>query len=264
MPWVQVPHDLSSDKRIFTLANLLGVDRCSAVGAVTLIWAWALDATEDGRIGNKMQDRDLAEIACYRGDAKVFMDALLEAKFINGTKIVDFEKVCGPYVHTKKVNAKRQAEYRKTRKTSSNVTRDITHEKQTKNNYVTPLEVERELEEETTQMRPPVGMLIFDYNELLNKWKFTKEEIAEIWNGKGDFVPINPVAYVKKQVPRLREQQTRSLQSRRPLFTEEEAAAAIAAAEREAEERRQPVDEETRAAIKRAREQIRVAVNGKA
>ena len=85
MAWIESNQEVGRHPKTKKLARLLEVSVVSAVGHLHYLWWWALDFTQDGYIG-KYDEFEIAEACMWEGEHQLFIDALLQAGFVDKTE----------------------------------------------------------------------------------------------------------------------------------------------------------------------------------
>jgi hypothetical protein len=113
MAWIRVDQSLGNHRKTRRLADELGVDRATAVGHLVLLWSWVLDNAPTGALKG-IATRDLADAACKNGDPETFVQALINAGFIDrkgrggtGLYIHDWYEYAGKLCETRAANKER-------------------------------------------------------------------------------------------------------------------------------------------------------------
>src|SRR3990167_3478063 len=76
--WIELHTNLLRHRKTKNLARALQIEPFMAVGHLTSFWTNVLEQAEDGDI-TKWSKEDIADYACYVGDADKFYNALLNA-----------------------------------------------------------------------------------------------------------------------------------------------------------------------------------------
>lgn len=85
MAWIESNQELGRHPKTKKLARLLGISTVTAVGHLHFLWWWALDYVQDGLL-SKYDEFDIAEACMWEGDEKLFVNALIKARFIDETE----------------------------------------------------------------------------------------------------------------------------------------------------------------------------------
>jgi len=112
MAWIESNQELGRHPKMKKLARLLSISWPEAVGYLHYLWWWALDFAQDGDL-SKYEAGDIADAVMWKGDPEEFVNALLEAGFLDanedgGLEIHDWYDYAGKLLEQRKV----QAEYR--------------------------------------------------------------------------------------------------------------------------------------------------------
>jgi hypothetical protein len=93
----------------------LGIPRPQVIGHLHMLWYWAMDYAQDGRIGG-FDALDVAIAADWEGEPDAFIDGLKQAGFIDRDgKLHDWEDYAGKYFKRREQNMERQQRFRETR-----------------------------------------------------------------------------------------------------------------------------------------------------
>lgn len=82
MAWIMSDQTLGLHFKTKRLARFLGIDTVTAVGHLHYFWWWAYSYAPNGNISNYDSD-DIAEAAEWTGSTQGFIDALVEAGFVD-------------------------------------------------------------------------------------------------------------------------------------------------------------------------------------
>ncbi len=91
MAWIESNQEIARHPKTRKLSRLLDQSVVSVIGHLHMLWWWALDYAQDGNIG-KYDGFDIAEACMWRGDHQSFVDALIQAGFVDKTE-------SGLYIH---------------------------------------------------------------------------------------------------------------------------------------------------------------------
>jgi len=83
--WIESNQEIGRHPKTKKLARLLDISPVAAVGHLHYLWWWALDFAQDGNIG-KYDEFDIAEACLWEGDHQGFVDALIQAGFVDKTE----------------------------------------------------------------------------------------------------------------------------------------------------------------------------------
>lgn len=78
-----VDSSLFAHPKLKKLARQLDESRIEAVGQLSALWCWASEYAPEGIIESKFDALDIADAAEYPGSPDSFVDALLEAGFLD-------------------------------------------------------------------------------------------------------------------------------------------------------------------------------------
>lgn len=82
MAWIESHQELARHPKTKRLARAAGIQIPAAIGHLHLLWWWALDYAQSGDLTNYTPE-DIADAVLWEGDPATFMDALIEAGFID-------------------------------------------------------------------------------------------------------------------------------------------------------------------------------------
>ncbi|MDP4128395.1 MAG: hypothetical protein Q8912_15875 [Bacillota bacterium] len=85
MAWIESNQGLGRHPKTHKLARLLDQSAVTVVGHLHYLWWWALDYAQDGNIG-KYDELEIAEACMWMGDHHSFVDALIQAGFVDKTE----------------------------------------------------------------------------------------------------------------------------------------------------------------------------------
>lgn len=110
MAWIESHQELGRHPKTKRLARAAGIGIPAAIGHLHLLWWWAMDFAQDGELTN-YTDEDIADAAIWDGIAHEFMNALIEAGFIDGTegnrRIHDWWEYAGRLIDKREQNRER-------------------------------------------------------------------------------------------------------------------------------------------------------------
>jgi len=86
MAWIKVDQSLPTHRKTLVLADILGIDPVQAVGHLACLWLWSVDNASPGGYLQGVSPRILSRSAQWSGDATAFMDALIQAGFLDRTE----------------------------------------------------------------------------------------------------------------------------------------------------------------------------------
>ena len=85
MAWIELHQSLTTHKKTRRLARRLGLGVPEGIpqtiGHLCLFWLWCVDGTEDGSLEG-LDAQDIADAAGWTGEPEAFLDAMIEAEFI--------------------------------------------------------------------------------------------------------------------------------------------------------------------------------------
>jgi DnaD/phage-associated family protein len=83
--WIESNQEIGRHPKTKKFARLLDISAVAAVGHLHYLWWWALDFAQDGNIG-KYDEFDIAEACLWEEDHQSFVDALIQAGFVDKTE----------------------------------------------------------------------------------------------------------------------------------------------------------------------------------
>lgn len=113
MAWIESHQSLAKHRKTLRAAGRLQVDRATLIGHLHLLWWWGLDnAGIDGELGD-VTAYEIALAAEWPGDPEAFVEALVDAGFIDrdesGLRLHDW------YDYAGKLNERRERERQRSR-----------------------------------------------------------------------------------------------------------------------------------------------------
>lgn len=126
MAWIESHQSLLGHRKTGRISRRLGISKVTAIGHLHCLWWWCLDNADDGDL-TRIDVEDIAEGACWEGDAQQFLDALIYAEFVDrnddGVIVLhDWMDFAGKLVEKRRSDARRKREARHSedvRRTSS-------------------------------------------------------------------------------------------------------------------------------------------------
>jgi len=114
MSWLEAHQSLRDHPKKDRLAELLfngsvpnDVSDLASVGLLLNLWWWAIDYAQDGDL-SKFSDRQIAKGCGFTGDAKLLVESLTEARFIDRSRhIHDWQEYAGRWIQRKEKDAER-------------------------------------------------------------------------------------------------------------------------------------------------------------
>ena len=85
MAWIESHQELWRHPKTKKLARLLQISIPTAVGHLHGLWYWAMDFAQDGDL-SAYDAEDIADAVMWDGDAKTFLNALVEARYADATE----------------------------------------------------------------------------------------------------------------------------------------------------------------------------------
>lgn len=81
MAWIESHQKLKEEPGLYRLMSALSCKRIEAIGILHMFWWWCVDHAEDGDL-RKFNDEELVRVVEWNGDGKAFIDAMVQAEFI--------------------------------------------------------------------------------------------------------------------------------------------------------------------------------------
>lgn len=123
MAWIESNQEVGRHPKTKKLARLLGIPVVAAVGHLHFLWWWALDFAQEGVL-SKYDEYDISEACMWEGDEKLFVDALIQAGFIDNNESIlsihDWYEYAGRLIERRQSDAERKREERNKRKKTPN------------------------------------------------------------------------------------------------------------------------------------------------
>lgn len=107
MAWIESHQSLAAHPKTKRLARRLGVPVPQAIGHLHLLWWWAIDYAPSGDL-SRFEDADIADAVLWEGDAGWLVAALVDAGFIDGKVIHDWDEYTGRLLDRREANAERK------------------------------------------------------------------------------------------------------------------------------------------------------------
>ena len=117
MAWIESHQSLATHLKTFAAAEALGVNKYLLIGHLHQLWWWGLDnaLNEDGFLGD-ISDSQLAAAAGWQRKDSAFVDALINAKFVDerddGRYLHDWFEYAGKLMAQRARNKQRMTERR--------------------------------------------------------------------------------------------------------------------------------------------------------
>jgi len=113
--WIESHQELARHPKTKRLARTLGISLVTAVGHLHFLWWWCLDFAQDGAL-EAFDAADIADGAGWDGDPAAFMDALIDARFVDRdgdtTRIHDWEHYGEKLLRRREMHAERMRQAR--------------------------------------------------------------------------------------------------------------------------------------------------------
>lgn len=111
MAWIESHQELARHPKTKRLARLLGCSVPAAIGHLHLLWWWATDYAPDGDL-TSFSAEDVAEAVMWEGECESLVTALREARFLDGSRIHDWDTYAGRLLERRFENARRMRKVR--------------------------------------------------------------------------------------------------------------------------------------------------------
>lgn len=120
MAWIESHQSLSRHRKTIRAAGRLSVDRATLIGHLHILWWWGLDNVgADGCLGD-MEPFEIAAAAEWNGDATTFVEALVDAGFLDqeedGYYLHDWYDYAGKLIERRDAERERSRERRAARR----------------------------------------------------------------------------------------------------------------------------------------------------
>lgn len=120
MAWIESHQSLSKHRKTIRAAGRLSVDRATLIGHLHILWWWGLDNVGvDGCLGD-MDPFEIATAAEWTGDAQLFVDALVDAGFLDwegdGYYLHDWYDYAGKLIERREQERERSRQRRAARR----------------------------------------------------------------------------------------------------------------------------------------------------
>ena len=83
MAWIESHQELRTHVKTRRIERVLGISTATVIGHLHMLWWWTIDHTDYGLIPREYEDQDIAEGCGWTGDAKVFVEALKWAGWLD-------------------------------------------------------------------------------------------------------------------------------------------------------------------------------------
>lgn len=109
MAWVEIHQSLPTHRKTLALADALKIEPIAAIGHLTCLWLWALDNAQPDGFMLGASPRTIARAAGWKRDPVVFVDALGDAGFLDGSATLhNWDKYAGRLMERRKKDAERK------------------------------------------------------------------------------------------------------------------------------------------------------------
>ncbi len=184
--WIESHQSLGTHRKLMRLIKILRIKDIEGIGLLHYLWWWSLDNAPDGDITD-LSAEEIAEVAHWRGDPDRFLQALVDAHWVektsDGKYLHDWEDYAGKLLDKRRSNAERQKAYRQTRRnilrntnvTTTSLSRNgATVPNSTVPNSTVPITTT------PTPSSPGPDVVVVDKPEELNVFKVYEQEIGEL------------------------------------------------------------------------------------
>lgn len=115
MMWIKSSVDIRNHPKVYRFAHILGISLPEAIGYLHLFWGWVISYHANGEL-ETLQELDIAPATMWQGDPKTFIDALIQAGFIDKTKsgyvVHNWREHYGKLKRIRDMSAERSKRYR--------------------------------------------------------------------------------------------------------------------------------------------------------
>lgn len=108
---------LPNHRKLKKFARMLDVSKAEALGRLALVWIWAAEYAPDGIISPSFDALDVADAAEFHGSPQGFVEALVEAGFLEyaedgGLLVHGWQEYSGKLIANRAKARERKATYR--------------------------------------------------------------------------------------------------------------------------------------------------------
>jgi hypothetical protein len=128
VPWIESHTNLARHPKTIRFAKLLGLSLPEAIGYLHLLWWWALEYAQDGRLSG-YDANEVAAALLWQGPPEQLRDALIAARFLDKDgHIHDWEDYAGRLIDKRRADADRLRRYRDSQKSVTRPPREASLE----------------------------------------------------------------------------------------------------------------------------------------
>jgi hypothetical protein len=113
--WIESHQSLLTHRKTGRLARRLSLSKVTAIGHLHAFWWWAVDNAPEGDL-SALEPDEIADGACWEGDASEFLEALIYAGFVDadadGSRIHEWNEYTGRLIEKRQANAERMRQAR--------------------------------------------------------------------------------------------------------------------------------------------------------
>lgn len=117
MAWLEAHQSLATHRKLYGLAEQLGITRPAAAGHLLFLWFWALDNAPDGDFTD-VSPTILKDAACWPKKAETLIEALVDARWLDrdgdSLRLHDWMVYAGRLVEKRRSDADRKRSVRGT------------------------------------------------------------------------------------------------------------------------------------------------------
>lgn len=111
-PWMEFHSSLPSHRKVWTFADVLGVDRITAIGHITCLWLWALEQAQDGDL-SEFPYSAISHACGYKKKPSHFIDSLATADLVEwrDSKLIlhDWDLYTAPLMEKRRKDRERKS-----------------------------------------------------------------------------------------------------------------------------------------------------------
>lgn len=111
MPWIELHQNILRHPKLIRLSVRLAVKKQYALWYLLSLWLWSLDYADKGDLSG-FGPAEIAEAADWSGDPDKFLDALQDARWMDGMALHDWMDYAGRLVEQREANKERMRERR--------------------------------------------------------------------------------------------------------------------------------------------------------
>jgi len=116
MAWIELHQSVAWHRKTTTLAKELNVRRPEALGLMSGLWLWAVEAAQDGNLSH-ITDKEIAASAGWHGNPGRFVSALTTAGYLDEDRSIhDWYDFAGRLIESRITDRDRKREDREQRR----------------------------------------------------------------------------------------------------------------------------------------------------